>query len=138
MTNSSTTNKRIIRLEEDSHLLLIGDSIDKETMIEALTQMIMPTQGFAGRDSIFIDVGSLIKNDWYETMIYIASIKLFVEKNEVIIHIDFREPVKGFKIKSEKDRFVIGEVELSSVIEDIVINTMTVIDGYRKVVTYGC
>lgn len=138
MTNSSKTNKRIIRLGDDNYLLLIGNSIDKENMIEALTQMIVPTQGFTGRDSIFIDVGSLIKNDWSETMISIASLKLFVEKNEVIIHIDFREPVKGYKIKSEKDRFIIGEVELTTVIEDIVVNMMTVIDGYRKVVTYGC
>lgn len=138
MTIATTTNKKIIRLGVDNYLLLMGESFNKETMIDSLTRMISPTQGLSGRDSIFIDVGSLYSVDGIELLVSVASVKLFVEGDEVFIKIDFRDPANGSKIKTDKDRFIIVDLELSDVIEDIADSLMVVVDGYRKVVTYGC
>lgn len=138
MTIATSTNKKIIRIGVDNYLLLMGESFDKETMIDSLTRMISPTQGLSGRDSIFIDIGSLYSVDGIELLISVASVKLFVEDNEVFIKIDFLDPANGSKIKTDKDRFTINDLELPDVIEDIANSLMVVVDGYRKVVTYGC
>ena len=138
MTIATSTNKKIIRIGVDNYLLLMGESFDKETMIDSLTRMILPTQGLTGRDSIFIDIGSLYSVDGVELLISVASVKLLVEDNEVFIKIDFLDPANGSKIKTDKDRFIINDLELSDVIEDIANSLMVVVDGYRKVVTYGC
>ena len=63
---------------------------------------------------------------------------LCLEGSEVFITVDFRDPANGSKIKTDKDRFVIDDLELSEVIEDIADSLMVFVDGYRKVVTYGC
>ena len=79
MTTLKKPSSRIIRLAEDNHLVLLDHSFIGEHLLEVLTKLIPDHLEIKSRDSIFIDVGTLIKCTDYEMIIAIASLKLFIE-----------------------------------------------------------
>lgn len=138
MTTLKKQNSRIIRLSEDNYLVLLDHSINGEHLLEVLTKLIPDHVAILSRDSIFIDVGTLIKCTDYETIIAIASLKVFVEAPVIHLQIDFLEPLSGKILKTEKDQFINSSLSLSQAIEDIAVMLIGPIDAYKKVVTYGC
>lgn len=138
MTTLKKPNSRIIRIAEDNYLVLLDQSFNGEHLLEVLTKLIPDHETIKSRDSIFIDVGTLIKCTDCEMLIAIASLKLFIEGPVIHIQIDFLEPLTGKKLKTEKDQFINSSETLPDAIVDIAVMLIEPIDAYKKVVTYGC
>ena len=138
MTTLKKPSSRIIRLAEDNHLVLLDHSFICEHLLEVLTKLIPDHLEIKSRDSIFIDVGTLIKCTDCEMLIAIASLKLFIEGPVIHIRIDFLDPLTGKILKTEKDQFINGAVALADAVVDIAVMLIEPIDVYKKVVTYGC
>ena len=122
----------------------MADYTSQETLSATLhkaDQYLLLVQGhveLVKKDSVFIDIGSLVPGNGVEHLISIASIKLMVEADTVFIQIDYRLPLTWQKLKTEKDHFINGEVALREAIEDIVAQVMVAIDTYKRVVPHGC
>lgn len=129
---------RVINLTPDNHLILVSSEITEELLIEKISWLIGGHTELTKKDSVFIDIGSLVPGNGVEHLISIASIKFMVEDTSVFIQIDYRLPLTGTKIKTEKDHFINGEVTLREAIEDIVAQVMVAIDTYKRVVPHGC
>ena len=129
---------RVINLTPDNHLILVSAEITEELLIEKISWLIGGHTELTKKDSVFIDIGSLVPGVGVEHLISIASIKFMVEDTSVFIQIDYRLPLTGTKIKTEKDHFINGEVTLREAIEDIVAQVMVAIDTYKRVVPHGC
>lgn len=129
---------RVINLTPDNHLILVSSEITEELLIEKISWLIGGHTELTKKDSVFIDIGSLVTGVGVEHLISIASIKFMVEDTSVFIQIDYRLPLTGTKIKTEKDHFINGEVTLREAIEDIVAQVMVAIDTYKRVVPHGC
>lgn len=129
---------RVINISPDNYLILVSSEITEKMLIEKISWLVQGHVELVKKDSVFIDIGSLVPGNGVEHLISIASIKLMVEADTVFIQIDYRLPLTWQKLKTEKDHFINGEVALREAIEDIVAQVMVAIDTYKRVVPHGC
>ena len=129
---------RVINISPDNYLILVSSEITEKLLIEKISWLVQGHVELVKKDSVFIDIGSLVPGNGVEHLISIASIKLMVEADTVFIQIDYRLPLTWQKLKTEKDHFINGEVALREAIEDIVAHVMVAIDTYKRVVPHGC